>query len=110
MKRLLTALAAAAVLATGCSASADDTSQRPGLAEKVCKEEVASRLKDPDSAQFRNITSEVVNEDEFWKLFGEVSGENSFGGRNGFIRWGCTAEYDYGDESVRVNTVQVAEE
>lgn len=107
MKHIVLVLAVAGLLTAGCSTATDDTDQRAGLAEKICKQEVAERLKNPDSAQWRNVETEVVSETDAWKFTGEVSGENSFGGRNGYVTWACVATYDYDTKGVHADTVRV---
>lgn len=46
------------------------------------KNEVASALKDPGSAEFRNVKAIVVDGKEM--VCGEVNGKNSFGAMSGF--------------------------
>lgn len=80
MKKLLLALAIPLVLA-GC---------KPGeeKAISLAKSEVAANLKDPASAQFRNVkVAKMMDADEgrvFAIVCGEINGKNGFGAYAGF--------------------------
>lgn len=50
---------------------------------KATKEIVRATLKDPDSAQFRNVAL-FLNESGTGRVCGEVNAKNSFGGYTGF--------------------------
>ncbi|ADF60901.1 MULTISPECIES: hypothetical protein [Enterobacter cloacae complex] len=80
MKKILLALAIPLVLA-GC---------KPGeeKAISLAKSEVAANLKDPASAQFRNVkVAKMMDADEgrvFAIVCGEINGKNGFGAYAGF--------------------------
>jgi len=54
---------------------------------KMAKETVASELRDPDSAQFRNIIESKENEWGVVTVCGEVNGKNAYGGYVGYQRF-----------------------
>lgn len=105
MKRILIAAAAVAVLA-GCSS--DSAADYKAQAEEVCLAAVADKMKDPDSAQFRNVTIDdgvdtertyvhddgTENEDvpsTYWTIEGEVNAKNGFGAMVGYREFKCQA-------------------
>lgn len=57
---------------------------QPTLIERV-KDEVRSQLKDPSSAEFRNVRE--VRFAGTPKICGEVNAKNSYGGKNGYQRF-----------------------
>lgn len=79
MKRLAVVALAGMVLA-GCGKSDTDRA----------REAVTARLKDPDSAKFRN--ERVVGEDRF--VCGEVNAKNSAGGYVGFSSYAAFRQDD----------------
>lgn len=90
-------MAATAVLfaltLTGC---ADDGSWRVTAAQSSCEDSVKAQLKDPDSAQFRNVVAVKTGEGTY-KVTGEVNALNSFGARAGYQQFYCAA-IDSGSE------------
>lgn len=54
---------------------------------KAAKEIVASELRDPESAQFRNISKTKKNEFGVVTVCGEVNGKNAYGGYVGYQRF-----------------------
>ncbi|WP_278369843.1 hypothetical protein [Vreelandella titanicae] len=60
---------------------------------KIAKEAVANQLRDPESAQFRNI-SETANNLGMATVCGEVNGKNSYGGYVGYQRFVSQADGD----------------
>lgn len=80
MKKLLLALVIPLFLA-GC---------KPGeeKAVSLAKSEVAANLKDPDSAQFRNVKVSKMTDAEGGRVIavvcGEINGKNGFGAYAGF--------------------------
>jgi hypothetical protein len=73
MKRLV--LAAVLLALTGCDSAVKD-------AESLA----ASQLRDPSSAQFRNV-ERVVQPDGRVSVCGEINGKNAYGGYAGFTRF-----------------------
>ena len=80
MKKILLALAIPLVLA-GCMPGEEK-------AISLAKSEVAANLKDPASAQFRNVkVAKMMDADEgrvFAIVCGEINGKNGFGAYAGF--------------------------
>lgn len=54
---------------------------------KKAKETVANELRDPESAQFRNIITKKTNEFGGVTVCGEVNGKNAYGGYVGYQRF-----------------------
>ncbi len=54
---------------------------------KKAKETVANELRDPESAQFRNISKTKKNEFGVVTVCGEVNGKNAYGGYVGYQRF-----------------------
>lgn len=75
-------LALALLLAAPIASSADDPAQF-----EAAKRAVIARLKDPDSAQFRNLR---IGKGDI--VCGEVNARNSYGGMTGFQPFFATAE------------------
>ena len=86
------------------SAGVDWSSMNPGAvpdhesAQTQAKEVIRQRLKDPDSAQFRNSTpffktlynyglAAAGSYEPLWALCIEVNAKNSYGGYSGFEKW-----------------------
>ncbi len=109
---------ATAALATGCGGNTEQAA-KPSAdvkseAASVCQKAVANEMKDPSSAQFRNVTvgdampasdeteansagvpTATKTGGQYWKVSGEVNAANSFGGMVGFRTFNCEAElYD----------------
>ena len=57
-------------------------------AAATCQDAVRDRLKDPDSAQFRDVTTE--RSDKGWSVEGEVNAANSYGGMDEYEWFTCT--------------------
>ena len=55
-----------------------------GQQHSEARQQVAAQLKDPASAQFRNVRSSTLRETD---VCGEVNAKNSFGGYTGFKRF-----------------------
>ena len=101
--------AATMLVSTGCttlagSAGVDWSKMHPGDqpnyedARAQAKEAITRRLKDPDSAKFRDSTpffktlynfglGSVGNPEPLWALCIEVNAKNSYGGYGGFENW-----------------------
>ncbi|URM87918.1 hypothetical protein SEA_WINKNICK_17 [Gordonia phage WinkNick] len=94
--RLVTAAAAAsaALLIAGCSS--DDEGWRTTAAEGACEDSVRAQMKDPDSAEFEDVTV-VDHGDGTYTVTGQVNGRNAFGGMAGFREFSCSARDD-GDQ------------
>lgn len=78
-KRLIVAIVAIVALGvvlTGCTPSAVDKA----------KAAVAEKLRDPDSAKFRNVVS-GTNSEGLDAVCGEVNGKNTFGAYSGYERF-----------------------
>lgn len=96
--KLIVALVGAtltALAATSCSSS-DSSPSNEELAATTCQTAVANKMKDPDSAQFRNVTTAEAgaNFDDsgvYWKVSGEVNAKNGFGGMAGYSGFRCEA-------------------
>ncbi|GLQ26116.1 hypothetical protein [Sulfitobacter pacificus] len=87
--KVIAALGLIAVLITGCAAPVVATKRIPISKSQTAtiKETTAYNLKDPGSAQFRNIRQiERTHQDGTKSLLvcGEVNGRNAFGGYVGF--------------------------
>lgn len=88
MIRIFSALTICATLAA-CAAPVTSTQRLELTAAQVATIEntVRYRMKDPESAQFRNIRSSRVTRDDGTvnqEICGQVNGRNSFGGYVGF--------------------------
>lgn len=94
MRLLGTATVIAALLFAGCST--DDDSWRVTAAEGACEDSVRAQMKDPDSAEFEDVTA-VDHGDGTYTVTGLVNGRNSFGGMVGFQAFTCSAADD-GDQ------------
>ncbi|WP_336791810.1 hypothetical protein [Gordonia malaquae] len=92
--------AAAVVMATGvagCSNS-DSEPSREEMAIAACRAEVGNKLKDPESAEYRNetaIESPASSDSNLWAVTGEVNAANSYGAKAGFAPFTCDASYGY---------------
>jgi hypothetical protein len=80
--------ALAATLLAGCVSTADHVAaQRVTLTAPqiaVAKEVVSHDLKDPNSAQFRNIYGFQYQGQDLTMVCGEMNAKNSYGGYGGF--------------------------
>lgn len=85
MRRLIVALSLAAALSAPSQTIAQPQADEPGLNEKA-KEMVRRELKDPNSAEFRDIY-QVSLPKGGTKVCGWVNSKNSFGGYVGFRRF-----------------------
>ncbi|WP_409693651.1 hypothetical protein [Limnobacter sp.] len=74
-----------ALTLSGCGPKAP---KEPPLEEKISKvveEAVKLKLKDPDSAQFRNVyVKKILTEENSYAVCGELNAKNSMGGYVGF--------------------------
>lgn len=93
MMATTTAVLFAALGLAGCT---DDGSWRTTAAQSSCLDSVKAQLKDPDSAQFRNVTVVKTSENSY-KVTGEVNALNSFGAKAGYQQFICAA-IDSGDQ------------
>lgn len=121
MRRILPVLLAASFFLTACGGEEDLAPQ----AEEVCIEGVRNKMKDPSSAEFRDVTVEYAgeaaaidfeNEDgttdedvpgEYWKVRGEVNAKNGFGAMVGFRDFKCEAK-KYEGRDMRTGSIRVA--
>lgn len=123
MRGILIAAVAAGALASGCSDSPDPKQQ----AEEICRIGVANWMKDPSSAEFRNITVGDIKDvgpvtlmdDDFsttltadargkaWPVKGEVNANNAFGGKVGFREFTCEATLYDGDTNLKAQSITV---
>lgn len=60
--------------------------QPPKLNEKLLRMEM-KQLKDPESAQFRDVKFKSTGESGSWNMCGYVNAKNAFGGYVGFTRF-----------------------
>jgi hypothetical protein len=90
---------AAAVIAAGCAASADGqtvTTQEAARLTAAAKSNIAAKLKDPASAQFRSLFLSAKEIESGGKTYtmhtlcGELNAKNSFGGYQGFRRFAAS--------------------
>lgn len=92
----------ASVALVGCGMGADENgADRSELAERLCKQEVASRFEDPESVSWKNIVTRPVTEGEAWELQGEASSTGRF------VPWTCLAVYDPDAGAMRADTVRL---
>lgn len=73
---------AACLLIAGCSS---------GLEEKA-RERLSATLKDPSTAEFRNLIKGKPGDDGVYLICGEFNAKNSFGAYNGFKRFVVSSE------------------
>ena len=99
MKKILCSLAMTLII-SGCQSTSDKISNWPDINagpkptnyEALVKETIKLKLKDPDSASFKNISAPYKEhltlnggEDTFvWAVCGLVNAKNSYGGFTGF--------------------------
>ncbi|MGY3552663.1 hypothetical protein [Williamsia sp. R60] len=106
MKRLLLGLVGSAVLLLAACSTPDSemtAEQYAELAKDVCQDAARDVLKDPNSADFRDVSATVVTEGEQWSVVGEVNANNSFGGKVGYQGFTCTANYTEDDDTMRAS-------
>lgn len=122
---LLLLLAAIAAAVSACG-SHNNTPDPKIEAQQVCQQGVADKMKNPDSAQFRDVTVEFagntspvdieyVNEGRreenvtgrYWKVRGEVNAENSFGAKVGYRAFYCEARLLDNGQPMQTSYVRV---
>ena len=91
MGRLTLAFLAIFALSATGSAMSDQgrkSYKAPPVLMSKAQKSVASKMKDPASAQFRNVVAKGPNSDpKKWSICGEVNGKNAYGGYSGFTRF-----------------------
>lgn len=101
-------LAGIALVAISLSLAGCDLSKEGAIEEG--KGMIASSLKDPDSAKFRNvfmIEDKMIGDAHYGVLCGEVNSKNSFGGFTGFHRFVANFHYSkQGEIGVSYVTVE----
>lgn len=95
------ALAVVVVVAAGVIAAV--VALRPSMedrATEVCQKNVREKLKSPSTAEFVGEVTVIVDGGDYYRVAGEVDGQNSFGAtiRN---RYGCYMKFQ-GETSWRV--------
>lgn len=97
--RAMYGLVLAVLVCAGCGGE-DPTIPTPNVEQEqttgsvdACKTEIASQLRNPDSAQYRNITTHIdLLADAgtgYATVRGEINGTNGFGGYNGYKPFTC---------------------
>ncbi|MBD1590201.1 hypothetical protein [Pseudomonas typographi] len=91
MGRLIATFGAAICCCISLSAAGDQSrgiyKAPPNLVKKA-QHSVAAKMRDPSSAQFRNVVAKGISSDpKKWSICGEVNGKNGFGGYAGFTRF-----------------------
>jgi hypothetical protein len=109
MKRTVVASVGAILFLAGCGNSGADEPDLTAQAEQICLDGIRDQLKDPNSAEFQDVTVEdrgetsmtFLNEDgsedvdvpgNYWRVEGQVNARNGFGGMVGFRDFACEAE------------------
>ena len=88
MKRLILAVALAPIaVVAGCGR--DNNTPNEATYIVMAQNEIKARLKDPDSAEFRNVKMHMTTAlgPETPATCGEVNANNSFGGKTGYQRF-----------------------